>query len=226
MTVELTVKGTQVAIEREIFVALFKNSVVSERAGVNHALEGRPLPFNEFLQLTRQAEIPYPLFFAPLSVVESQLALKTKKLMAGFTKASFSMHSRHRVEICDVELIVKDLLRKQELLRANDASLVTNNVVGLLKNSRGTVEDDANRLLDAIGLTRADLWAAKTKEAALEFMIGRLESRQVFVSRSAQNHMPQRMPSHAKFSGMTIKDKRTCLPIFDARGAVPFELHV
>ena len=182
MTVVVTLKGTQVAIEREVFVALFKNSVVSERAGVKHALEGKPLPFNEFLQLARQAEIPYPLFFAPLSVVESQVELKAKKLMAGFTKASFSMHSRRRVELCDVELIVKDLLRKQELLRLNDTSLVKNNIVGLLKNSSGAVEDDANRLMDAIGLTRADLRAAKTKEAALEFMIGRLEARQIFVS--------------------------------------------
>jgi hypothetical protein len=208
MTVVVTLGGTPVAIEREVFVTLFKNSVVSERADVNHALEGRPLPFRDFLQLARQAEIPYPLFFAPLSVVEAQVKLKTEKLMAGFTKASFSMHSRHRVELRDVELIVKDLLRKQELLRINDTSLVKNKVVGLLKNSHGAVEGDANRLMDAIGLTRADLRSSKTKETALEFMIGRLEAAQIFVSRSAKNHMPQGMPPHAKFSGMTIKDKK------------------
>ncbi|TFD60921.1 hypothetical protein E3T39_07360 [Cryobacterium suzukii] len=208
MTVVLTLKGTPVTLERKVFVALFKNSVVSERAGVNHALKGRPLPFNEFLQLARQAEIPYPLFFAPLSVVEAQIKLKTKKLMSGFTKASFSMHSRHRVELCDVELIVKDLLRKQELLRVNDASLVKNPIVGLLRNSRGTVQDDANRLMDAISLTGADIRAAKNKEAALELLIVRLEAKQIFVSRSAKDHMPQGMPRHAKFSGMTIKDKK------------------
>lgn len=208
MTVVVTLKGTPVAIERAVFVALFKNSVVSERAGVNHALHGRDLAFTDFLHLARQAEIPYPLFFAPLSVVEAQIIMKTEKLMSGFTKDSFSMHSRHRVDLFDVELIIKDLLRKQELLRKNDSSLVKNTFVGLLKNSGGTVEDDANRLLDAIGMTRTELRGVKSKEAALEVMIGRLEANQIFVSRSAKNHMPQGMPPHAKFSGMTIKDKK------------------
>ncbi len=46
------------------------------------------------------------------------------------------------------------------------------------------------------------------QEAALDLLITRLEARQVFVSRSAQHHMPQEMPPHAKFSGMTIKDNK------------------
>jgi hypothetical protein len=117
------------------------------------------------------------------------------------------MHSRHQVELCDVELIVKDLLRKQELLRKNDTSLVKNNIVGLLKKSRRPIED-ANLLMDAVGFTRSDIRGAKSKEAALNLLIGRLEAKQIFVSRSAQHYMPQRMPSHAKFSGMTLKDKK------------------
>ena len=75
------------------------------------------MPFKQFLKLAYQAQIPYPLFFAPIEVVEEQVRIKTEKLMAGFTKQSFSMHSRHKVNLCDVELIVKDLMRKQELLR-------------------------------------------------------------------------------------------------------------
>src|SRR5680860_545689 len=116
MTVTVMLNGAPVPIERDVFGALFKNSVVSSYAGVRNALEGKPLAFKEFLKLARQAEIPYPLFFAPKDVVDEQVRLKIEKLMAGFTKTSFSMHSRHRVDLCDVELIVKDLLRKQELL--------------------------------------------------------------------------------------------------------------
>lgn len=160
--------GTSVPIERDVFAALFKNSVVSGYAGVRQALEGTPIPFKDFLKLARQAEIPYPLFFAPKDVVEEQVRLKTEKLMVGFTKTSFSMHSRHRVELCDVELIVKDLLRKQKLLRRHDSSLVRNDIIGLLKKSRRPVADDADRLMDAAGFTRNDIRGAKTKEAALE----------------------------------------------------------
>ncbi|WP_296605113.1 hypothetical protein [Nocardioides sp.] len=195
-------------IEREVFAALFTNSVVSSYAGVRSALAGAPLPLKEFLKLARQAEIPYPLFFAPKQVVDEQLRLKNEKLMAGFTKTSLSMHSRHRVELCDVELIVKDLLRKQEILRRYDRTLPKNGLVGLLKKSRGSIPQDADRLLEALGMTRADIRSSRSKEAALELIIGRLEARQVLVSRSAQHYMPQEMPGHAKFSGMTIKDKK------------------
>ena len=208
MTVTIMLKGTAVPVEREVFIALFKNSVVSGYAAVEQALDGHPIGFKEFLKLARQAEIPYPLFFAPLGVVEAQLQMKSEKLMAGFTKESFSMHSRHRVDLCDVELIVKDLLRKQELLRENDDTLVANKIVGLLKKSNRSVAEDAKALTGAVGISLRDIRAAKTKDAAVELLIRCLESKQIFVSRSAQNFMPQAMPRHAKFSGMTIKDKK------------------
>lgn len=208
MDVLLKVHGVDVPIDGEVFAALFKNSVVSHRAGVDHTLEGQSLTLKEFLKLSRQAEIPYPLFFAPLDVVEAQLRLKTEKLMAGFTRESFSMHSRTRVELHEVELIVKDLLRKQELLRKHDKSLRVNKVVGLLKNSTQPVPEDAQRLMQAIGLGATEIRDAKNRDVALELLITRLESSQILVSRSAKDHMPQTMPPKARFSGMTVKDKK------------------
>ena len=208
MTVTVILNGESISIERDAFSALFMDSVVSSYAGVGSALDGKPLPFRDFVSLARKAEIPYPLFFAPLEVVQAQLDLKVDKLMSGFTKASFSMHSRNRVELRDVELIVRDLLRKQDLLRKNRAGADENKVVGLLKGSRGPVEDDANRLLEAIGLTRSEIRTARSKEAALEVLVRRLEEHQILVSRSAKDFMPQRIPAGVRFSGMTIKDKR------------------
>lgn len=208
MTVTLLIDRIPVAVDAGVFQALFSSSVVGGYAGVKRALAGMPLPFNEFLDLTRKAEIPYPLFFAPRAVVDAQVKLKVDKLMSGFTKSSFSMNSRHRVELSDVELIVKDLLRKQALLRKNDDTLITNSIVGLLKDSRGSVTDDATRLMEAVGFTLEDIRSAKTKQAAVDLLIARLEAKQIFVSRSAQHYMPQGMPSQAKFSGMTIKDKK------------------
>ncbi|MCU1471022.1 MAG: hypothetical protein JWQ39_2171 [Glaciihabitans sp.] len=208
MVVTLMLKGTSVLVDENVFAALFKDSVVSSRADVVRALDGQPLAFSTFLDLARTAEIPYPLFFSPSEVVDAQIRLKNEKLMAGFTKPYFSMHSRNRVELSDVELIVKDLLRKQELLRSNDSTLVKNVVVGLLKGSTGTVEEDANLLMRTIGISRADIRRATSKDDAVQLLIGRLEAKQIFVSRSAQHYMPQEMSRTAKFSGMTIKDKK------------------
>ena len=176
MTVTLIVDRTPVPVDAGVFHALFSSSVVAGYAGVKRALAGTPFPFNEFLDLTRKAEIPYPLFFAPRAVVDAQIKLKVDKLMSGFTKSSFSMNSRHRVALSDVELIVKDLLRKQALLRQNDYTLVMNRIVGLLKDSRGSVTDDATRLMEAVGFTLGDIRGAKTKQAAVDLLIARLEA--------------------------------------------------
>lgn len=208
MDVVVVLNGVRVPIDRYVFVSLFHNSVVASYADIRKTLDGQPLPFKKFLKLTYQAQIPYPLFFASRDVVEEQVRLKTEKLMAGFTKQSFSMHSRHKVELCDVELIVKDLMRKQELLRRYDPTLEPNPLVGLVKKSRRPVADDAASLLRVLSLGVSEIRAAKTKEAAVDLVISRLEAKQVLVSRSAQHHMPQEIPRRAKFSGMTIKDKR------------------
>lgn len=206
--VVLILNGVRVPIARDVFVSLFHNSVVASYADVRRALDGRPMPFKKFIKLADQAQIPYPLFFAPRDVVDEQVRLKTEKLMAGFTKQTFSMHSRHRVELCDVELIVKDLMRKQELLRRYDPTLEPNPLVGLVKKSRRPVAEDAARLLKGLSLDLSEIRAARSKEAAVDLVISRLEAKQVLVSRSAQHHMPQEIPRRAKFSGLTIKDKR------------------
>ena len=165
------------------------------------------MPFRTLLRLSREAEIPYPLFFAPLDVVEQQVRLKTDKLMAGFTKSSFSMNSRHQVELRDIELIVKDLLRKQEILRQYDQSLVKNDFVGLIRNSRRPVVEDARRIAEALELDLAAVRKPKLKEDALQVLVGQLESKQILVSQSTRLHMPQLLDG-VKFSGITLKDKR------------------
>ncbi|MBX9718004.1 MAG: hypothetical protein K2X36_04080 [Microbacteriaceae bacterium] len=208
MTVTLTLSRSQISIEREVFNALFSDSVVASRAGVTSALDGKALAFGTFLALAREAEIPYPLFFAPLDVVEAQIRLKREKLMSGFTKKSFSANARHSVHLRDIELIVKDLLRKQALLRQYDSRLGTNELVGLLKGSRGQVEEDAGRVAAAIDLVRTEMRRREKKSAALEYFIGRLEANQVFVAQSARHFMPQNVPSHVNFSGLALKDRK------------------
>src|SRR5699024_745187 len=106
----------------------------------------------------------------------------------------------------DVELIVKDLLRKQGLAKKHDPSLVKNKIVGLLRRSRPTAREDAEILVHALGLDRDALRRARKKEAALEMIIERLEANQVLVSRSMRGFMPQLI--EVRFSGMTVRDSK------------------
>lgn len=195
-------------VEREVFKALLDQSVVSGRKPYTKALAASGISFDKLVELARIAEIPYTLFFAPQAVADAQVKRKTDTLLAGVSKDAFSLNSRSRVELRDIELLVKDLLRKQELLKKLDNTLKANSIVGCLKKSRAGAVVDANTLRSALGFTAVDLRCAKTKEAALSLLIERFEAKQLLVSQSQQNFMPQNLPRGVKFSGMCVKDRK------------------
>jgi hypothetical protein len=66
------------------------------------------------------------------------------------------------VELRDVELIVKDLIRKQQLVRKHDKSLQRNKIVGLLRDDDSAIEADATRLMTAMGLSHEAVRACKS----------------------------------------------------------------
>jgi hypothetical protein len=134
-TVGIWLGGDCVAVDREVFTSLFEASVAASRAAYLKALETSRITFDDLVGLARAAQIPYTLFFAPKPVVERQVETMTKALMAGMSKEAFSINSRSQVRLSDVELIVKDLLRKQALLKRLDDTLVDNTIVGCLKRS-------------------------------------------------------------------------------------------
>lgn len=207
MTIDVFLNGSTVPIDHAVFTMLLDNSVAGTYVGYEKALQSRSIRFADLVDLSRKGDIPYSLFFAPFPLVQAQVAAKTKKLLDGVSKDSFSIGSREQVELRDVELIVKDLIRKQELLKKHDDSLVKNKIIGIIRKPGPSEEADAARLMSALGLSHEAIRACRKKENALELLIERLEANQVLVSRSVQNYMPQRL-THVKFSGMTIRDSK------------------
>lgn len=207
MTIDVHVHREIVSIERAVFTLLLDNSVAGTYVDYEKALTAGGIKLRQLEELCKHGDIPFPLFFAPLALVQAQVTAKTEKLLAGVSKETFSIGSRAKVELRDVELIVKDLIRKQELLRKHDSTLTRNKVVGVISKAAATPDEDAARLMGAIGLSSGELRACRKKSDALELMIDRLEAKQVLVARSVQHYMPQRL-THVKFSGMTIRDSR------------------
>lgn len=206
MTISVTVDGKSVTVDRRVFTDLLENSVVRHRAPYRDALLSGRISLTDLVKLSRTADIPYSLFFAPIELVTAQLKAKTDKLLRAVPGETFTVNSRTRIDIQDVELIIKDLLQKQRALQTHDRSVKKNPIVGMLKKQRGTVEQEADALVEAIGLDRAQLWALKTGETAIEKIIGCLESNLILVSRSVRGFMPQLVEVH--FSGMTIRHAR------------------
>lgn len=190
-----------------MFTTLLGNSVAGRYKDYESALRTRSIKFADLVYLSRKGDVPYSLLFAPLGLAQEQVEKKTAKLLAGVSRETFSIGSRAKVELRDVELIVKDLIRKQQLLRKHDHSLQKNKLIGLLRDNTTSTDSDAASLMSALGLSHDQLRACRTKAKALDLMIERLEASQVLVSRSVQHYMPQRL-THVKFSGMTIRDNK------------------
>lgn len=209
MQIEVTKRDWDgVGVERAVYEALFENSVVRERAEVLRGLDRSRIRFADLRDLARKAEIPYCLFFAPKEFVDAQLKRKADVLVAGIGKNTFSMGSRTRVRISDVELIVKDLIRKQQLLKKLDVSLTDNAIVGGLKRSRRTVQQDADWFRAAFSFPENGLRGARTKESAFELLVALFEAQQVLVAQSQAGYMPQTIPSGVRFSGLSIRDSK------------------
>jgi hypothetical protein len=207
MQVHVTLGGDRVGIERDVLFALLDNSVAHDRAAYRRALEDGEIKYTDLVEIARVGNIPVPLFFAPMAVVEAQLELKTKKLLAGLTKSSFSLNARDPVKVRDVELILRDLMRKQMLLKKHDPTLVKNTVVGSLSKRGKSVEVDAARLAELLGINPETIRDAPKKDTAVDRLILRLEVNQVLVSQSQRLFMPQRLHG-LHFSGITVKDPK------------------
>jgi hypothetical protein len=217
MPINVTLNRVATPIDREVFAALFEQSVVRSYAKVNKALETGSISFKDLVDHARKAEIPYPLFFAPRDVVEEQLRIKQERLLQGFSaKREFSMNSRHHVDLAQVELIVKNLQFKQDWMK-KDKTLDRNPIIGMFKKSEAPIAEDAAKLMAALDLDPIELRGTKKKGDALNLLVEKLEAKNILVAQSVQDLMPQRLPEGKIFSGMTVKD--TKLPfIFIASG--------
>lgn len=206
MTIQVMASDGSVEIDRASFTSLLENSVAHDRASYRDALASGQIPLADLVKLGRVAEIPYPLFFAPPEVVDAQLKHKSETLLAGISKREFSMNSRSPVHLRDVELIVKDILRKQEFLKQHD-SLADNTFVGSLRRAESNGAAAAH-VRATFGIDTAELRSIDTKREALEWLIKKFEAQQLYVSRSQQQQfMPQRL-NGVKFSGLCVKDKK------------------
>ena len=208
MSIDVSCGRSTIAIERETFKALIDESWQRDAREYVDALERSRIRFTVLVQLARKAQIPYALFFAPVEVAEAQLKRKREILLGGVSKGVFSLNSRGKVRLADIELIVRDVLRKQELLKRLDPSLPENGLVGSLSRSRRSVKSDAEWLVSQLGVDRSYLLRVKTKELAFEHFVDHLEEHNIFVSQSVRNYMPQAIPTRAQFSGICIRDKR------------------
>lgn len=220
--INVSIGHDRVPIDSDSFALLCDNSVIAERADVRRALERFSIRFAVLHELALAADIPLALFFATPDAVRAQLDRKMMVLLSGVSKNEFSLNSRGSLRVTDVELIIKDVLRKQQRLKELDPQLGANPIVGSLSRPT-TVSAAAATLREALGLELPVLRSLGSKGKAFEHMVTLVEGQNIFVSQSVRNWMPQNLPPRARFAGMSVRDKSVPFVFInsaDARGSL------
>lgn len=206
--IQVQVRGEQVPVARQTFELLLGNSPARRRAAYGPALAKSSIKFDDLIDLARAADVPYVLLFGSHERAQHQVRRKDCLILNGMSKDTFALNSRSDVTLADVELIVKDLIRKQQELKARDMSLKTNAIVGCLKGSRRGVAADADLLRDRLGVSLEDLRTVGGKNRAFDLLVAKLEASQLLVSQSQESVMLQQLPRGHTFSGFCVKDKK------------------
>ncbi len=209
MTAELmlvSVNHRTIDINKSVYTLLFDNSSVHSLAPYQRSLAESRISFAELSRLARKADIPYALFFGDLKMAESNLKRKNDILLGGVSKGTFSVNSRGNIELRDIELIVKDLLRKQSVIKKYTKH-PDNPIVGKLKNSKLNLDKQADIARQLIGLDLNYLHK-HGKITSFDYLVSIFEASGVYISQSSRTFMPQNIQNNIRFSGICIRDKK------------------
>lgn len=200
-------KGS-IHIDSRIFAKLFENSHVYHKRGYRDAVDKKKITLKCLQELAREANIPYSLFFAPEEVVDKQIERNNRELFKGVDETPFCMTERGKVEIKDINLIIKDIIKRQKLMKKWFPDEKANEVVNLLKRSNKSIEEQANIIACSVGLDLEKLRSCIRKEDAYNYLVSLCELHNVYISRSRIGVMPQNISTKVAFSGLAVRDKK------------------
>lgn len=208
--IEITIKNDNLKIEKEVFVMLIEGSSVSETREYESILDTKKVSLLNLKRIARKANVPYPLFFAPLDVVLAQLKYVDDQILAKLpSKKEVALSSRGHLVDNDLKLILRDLSRKQEFLktRIHSNNRKDNPFVGLLTNSKVDMQSQAKIILDSFDIQRNSI-QRRNKTETIKYIVKKVEAKGIYISFSSYNYMPKNIPTKAGFSGFCLKDKR------------------
>lgn len=211
-TLIVKVDRREVKVDKRNFVDLLDFPPVMDLNIYQEAIIDSKITLSNLKILAEKSCVPYPLFFAPRNVVLEQINNKNISIDNKIpSKKHLALASRGELKPQDIELIVRDLSRKQEFLKRRVLqNEIDNNLIGLVakKMAQGVKHDIiANEIRSAVGIDLEQL-RKQRKDQVLDYLCKQMESRNVLVSFSSYNYMPQAVGKNLGFSGICIKDKK------------------
>ena len=207
----IKIKTEKVEIDKKVFLSLLNISHVKEYSSYKNAITDNEISLSHLKDLSEKADTPYPLFFAPLNIVNKQIKDKENELNQKLpSKKEIRLAFRGKMKSNDIELIVKDLARKQEFLKRILPMTPENSFVGsvshkiimgvsnkdIAKNIRDYFKIDLNHIRNI------------PKDDVLNYLFKKAEKKNILISLSSYHYMPQEISKDLYLSGFCVKDKK------------------
>ena len=118
---------------------------------------------------------------------------------------------RGNASIADIEIIVKDIGRKQEFLKkrvllATDDNPYIGSIAKLIKKGLPKKEI-ADEVRAYFGINLIEM-RKLSKDDVLSYVCKKAEEKEIFISMSSYNYMPQNLDSDLGLSGLCVRDKK------------------
>jgi Zn-dependent peptidase ImmA (M78 family) len=205
------IKKESVFIDKEVFLKLLDIPYIQEFVDYQRTIANNEIKLEILKELANRAQVPYPLFFAPLNIVLKQIEDNDKELESKMaTKDEINLNFRGKMKKEDVALIVKDIGKKQMFLKKFILKETKENefigyIQKLFSAGKGVVEI-AESVRAYFNIELSEL-RKSSKETGLEYLKRRLEVKNVFISVSSYNYMPQEISPQINLSAIGVKDR-------------------
>lgn len=202
----------KVTIDKRVFLVLLELSPIKQYRAYVDAVSDSDITFANLKMLAEKADVPYPLFFASKDKVDLHLKDKDLNLFQKLpSKNEIRLASRGAMKVEDIELIVRDIARKQEFLKNRVLpSSAENTFIGsVAKKVKQKVSNEkiAEQIRDYLEIDLASI-RKLPKDRVLDYLRKRAENKDIFISFSSYNYMPQNIDREVGLSGVCIKDKK------------------
>jgi len=192
-------------LDKDVFELLFNHTIARRKAKFICALTSNAIQYDDFIKLSRTAEVPYPLFFLEKNVIKKIIAEYEKLVYFGVCKDQLAIASRGDINLADISLILKDITRKQNFLKKYMNN--KNSISGIYKRTRMNIVEQAQAMRDLLGYD-IDKIEKLSKEKTFNFLDYGLANNNVFISLYAHHYTPQEIDKSLQFSGIAINDKK------------------
>jgi len=202
----------ELKIEKEIFCALLNFPSIKHYKSYEKAISTNEISLFDLKDLARRAYVPYPLFFASQEKVDKQIKDQNKNIFDKLpTKSEMQIGFRGNTEKEDIELIIKDLARKQEFLKKRVLTIEKDNIfvgsVSKMMADRLPIEGIAKNIRGYFGIDLNDM-RKLPKAGVVEYLCKKIEEKNILISMSSHDYMPQNLNKELELSGMCVKDKK------------------